>query len=307
MKLVYLTYIILILSVQCTNTQNRNKKKKIHKQQQAIYVNSLCRDKNCCADNDKCKLTCNEVFLDSSPTIIRKCNGLNYKAVQKLQALYLSLKTPIIEDLERLDLTTDFRLLLNIDFTVWVKIIKNATIEESKDILIWFVTNRDVIQELLRIPESEQNIILYELLASIGNRELPNSAEEGLITKISFNYNLFQYILQENNNELLQITHQMIKNTLCSSEYEGEGSKELCVLRVYCRERKDESDQYVHSTELRKSLSIRIQDKTFFSYIEKDILAGYNKSVFKKPEISDYVCLSACNSNSLRGCDTLAE
>ena len=265
---------------------------------------SVCTGKECCSEHKSCTRICDQIFYNSGDKIRKQCRFLPQNIVTGLKELVLVLRSPILDDLERLDLSQEFRLLLALDYRAWIRIIKAYNINEARALLVWLAKNQEPVDELLQLKVEIRNEILYEALASAGDRTLAGPVEEGLFKKISFDKSFFQYMISEHNYDLLQITHKMIKDDLCDVHYAGDGQTELCILRIYCKERPKLDDQYVHSEDLRNEMARNINDEQFFNYVEKEVLhAGLGtRSFYTGPVMNNQVCLSVCNDNN-RGCE----
>lgn len=304
MRLFFFVYIFLFLFINCSpkpiffGVKDNNNKITFKTE----YADVSCQGSHCCSESESCVRTCNNIFYTSDSITINRCYSLPQESVKKIKYLILTIRSPIVEDLERLYLKEEFRLLLNLDFLVFVDIIKQYNINEAKELLVWFAKSQKLVNELLIIPLEVRNEIIYEALASVGDRALYSSVEEGLITKISFNDSFFQYIIKERNYDLLQITHQMIKDDLCTSQFTGEGQTELCVLRVYCRERRNTDDKYAHSERLRNEIARNIKDEEYYNYIEKNVLYSVRNGFLRGKIMNNQVCQSACNDGN-RGCE----
>ena len=263
---------------------------------------SLCEGDECCSEHRECKRNCNQIFYKSKSNVKEKCFILPKQIVDRLSSLMAIFKSPIVEDLIRLNLKQEFRLLLALDYRVLVRIAQSYDVNTARDILIWFAENQEPVTELLQLKKPARSKILYELLASAGDRTKPGPVEEGLSQNTSFDKSFFELIIINSNYDLLQITHDMIKDTLCSSsEYAGESQTELCVLRIYCKEKYQQADSYIHSEDLRNQMAKYIEDKSFFNYVEKEVLyTGLRVSV-TEPIINNQVCSNVCHDYS-KGC-----
>ena len=263
---------------------------------------TVCTGEECCSEHKSCTRICDQIFYNSDDKVIKKCRSLPQNIVLRLEDLMLVLKNPLVDDLKRLDLNEDFRLLLALDYQAWVRVIKSYKVDEAREILIWMVDQKDLVEELLKLKVESKNEIVYEMLASAGDRTRPGPVEEGLSQKISFDKTFLQLLISHSNYDLLQITHEMIREDLCSVQYGGDSQTELCILRIYCKEKTNLDDTYVHPEDLRNEIARNIIDKELFEYVEKKILhAGLGVS-FKDPIMNNQVCFVACN-DSTRGCE----
>ena len=262
----------------------------------------LCEGDECCSEHKECKRTCNQIFYKSKVAVKEKCRTLPQDIVQRLSALVAIFKSPIVGDLIRLNLKQEFRLLLALDYRVFVHIFQSYDINTARDVLIWFAENHEPVAELFKLKPKSRSKLLYELLAGAGDRTKPGPVEEGLSQNTSFDKSFFELIMINSNYVLLQMTHDMIKNTLCSSlEYAGESQTELCVLRIYCKERYQQADNYIHSEDLRNEMAKYIEDKNFFNYIEKEVLYTGLEVTMMEPIINNQVCSNVCHDYN-KGC-----
>ncbi len=263
---------------------------------------SFCEGDECCSEHKECRRSCNQVFYKSNDSVKEKCRILPRKIVENLEDLVAILKSPIVEDLDRLNLKQEFRLLLALDYRVFVRIIQAYQISTARDLLIWLAENHEPADELARLKKSHQQKILYEALASAGDRSKVGPVEEGLSQKISFDKSFFELIVANSNYGLLQIVHEMIKDNLCSaSQYAGESQTELCVLRIYCKEKYEQQDNYIHSEDLRNDMARNIDDESFFKYVEKEILHTGLRVAITEPVINNRVCFNVCHDHN-KGC-----
>ena len=309
MKLyIFIGFLSLLFFVHCSQSPvpgNRSSEEiadAIKKSENRIV--SLCEGKDCCSENKDCRRQCDQVFYKSADRVRKKCRSLPKGIVHSLYDLLEIFQSPLKEDLERLDLSQDFRLLLAMDYQVLVRVIKAYTVDEGQEILIWLAENQRPVEELLQLSKEAQNEIIYESLASAGDRTLPGPVEEGLSKKISFDKSFFELMVSRSNYDLLQVTHNMIKEDLCTIQYAGESQTELCALRIYCKERTNRDNEYVHSEDLRNEIARNIDDKDFFNYIQDRILhihTGLGVQ-FHEPIMNNQVCFVSCNDNN-RGCE----
>ncbi len=265
-------------------------------------VSYICKGKQCCSEHKECARKCNQMFYKSGKKIRNTCRSLPQDVVNRLEELILALRSALIEDLERLELNQEFRLLLALDYHVWIDIIQNYTVDEARELLIWMAANDEPVSELLQLEEEVRYEILYEVLASAGDRTRPGPVEEGLAGKISFDRSFFQLLVYHSNYDLLQITHEMMRENLCSLNYGGENQIEICMLRVYCKEQPERDGQYLHSEDLRNEMARNIQDEEFFDYVEKHVLSAGLGVNFPDPILNNQVCFMVCN-DSRRGCE----
>lgn len=300
MRLIFVAcFIALLFFVQCSpRPTGRTPKDIADAVKTDDRVLPFCTGDECCSEHSKCVRICDQIFYKSEDKVIKRCEGLPEDIVLRLEELLLVLKNPLKDDLDRLDLSEDFRLLLALDYQVWVRTIQDYEIDEARDFLVWASGDRKLVEELLKLKLESRNEIMHELLTSVGGRENPGPVEEGLSKKISIDESFFQQLVSYNNYDMLQITHDMIRN-LCSAE--GTSQVELCILRIYCKEKIKLAGQYVHSEDLRNEIARNIKDQELFKYIEKEILHAGLGVNFSEPIMNNQVCHVAC-SDSIRGC-----
>ncbi len=266
-------------------------------------VSYTCKEEDCCSENKDCVRKCDQIFYQSKNKKVRNsCRSLPKDVVTRLEELILVLRSSLVEDLERLDLSQEFRLLLALDYHIWLSIIKNHTVDEARELLIWMAKDNESVVELLKLKSEVRSEILYEALSSAGDRTRPGSVEEGLAGKVSFDQSFFQLLIYHSNYDLLQVTHEMMKENLCAVQYGGENQIELCMLRIYCKERPDRDGEYVHSEDLRNAIARNIKDKEFFNYVEKKVLRAGLGVRFPEPILNNQVCFIVCN-DSKKGCE----
>ena len=267
-------------------------------------VQSFCTGDECCSEHKKCVRACNQIFSQSHSKVRKRCQVLPAETINYLEDLMLVLKNPLPEDLEKLNLDRALRLLLALDYQVWVRTIKSSyTVDQARGVLMWLSTSKDMVEELMLLEKESRSEIMYEILAAAGDPTKPGPVEEGLAQKISFDQSFLQSMVSRSNYGLLQITHDMIRDDLCGIDYGGESQTELCILRIYCKEKFNQDNQYVHSEDLRNEIVRNIQDEDFFNYIDKSILRIHSQ--FKSgddPIMNNQVCLIACNDSN-RGCE----
>jgi len=264
-----------------------------------------CKGVECCSEDKECVYECDGLFSKSHNKIRKLCKGLSQETVRKLKSLIILLSTPDLRDLFRVSPNPGLRLLLALDYQSWVRIINSYTVSEAQNVLIWLANNSSVTDELSLLSKRDRvasNEIIHALLTSAGDRNVSGSVEIGLSQKINFEQSFFQLLIENANYELLQMTHNMIKEQLCSVKYFGGGQSELCMLRVYCKKKKNLSSVYVHSTELRNEISRHIIDKELFEYIADDILFSGSGLEVTDLRMTDGVCDIAC-ADSNRGCE----
>ena len=267
-------------------------------------VQSFCEGDECCSEHKKCVRACNHIFSQSHSKVRKRCQVLPADTITYLEDLMLVLRTPLPEDLEKLDLDRELRLLLALDYQVWVRIIKNSyTVDQARGVLMWLANSKDMVEEFMLLKKESRNEIMYELLAAAGDPTKPGPVEEGLAQKISFNQSFLQLTVSRSNYGLLQITHDMIRDDLCGIDYGGESQTELCILRIYCKEKPNQDNQYVHSEDLRNEIVRNIEDEDFFNYIDKEVRRIHsNFKAGDDPIMNNQVCLIACNDGN-RGCE----
>ena len=264
---------------------------------------SICAGDECCKEHKECVRTCNHLFSRSDREVRNKCKALPKDAVTGLDELIDVFVSPVLDDLDRLDLTEEFRLLMALDYHALVKIIQTYDVDDARLLLIWFAENDEPVQELLRLSMSAQKEIVAEMLTGAGDRNRPGPIEEGLSRLISFDRSFFQLLIANANYDLLQVTHEMIKEDLCSAaQYGGHSQTELCILRIYCKEKENRNNEYVHPEDVRNEMARNIDDEELFSYIERDILRTGLGVGLHKPRMNNDVCFAAC-SDSSRGCE----
>lgn len=262
---------------------------------------SVCKGEECCSEHTKCVRICDQIFYKSDDKVIKRCRSLPRDIVYRLEDLMLILNSPLMSDLKRLDLSEDFRLLLALDYQAWVRVIKTYTVNKARDMLIWMADQKDLVEELLKLKVESRNEIVYEMLASAGDRTRPGPVEEGLSQKISFDETFFQLLISHSNYDMLQITHEVIRE-FCSAQYGGDSQTDLCVLRIYCKEKTNRDNEYVHPEDLRNTIARRIRDKALFDYIEKRILRAGLGVNFVDPIMNNQICFVACNDSN-RSCE----
>ena len=267
------------------------------------HIPNVCTGDECCSEHKSCTRICDQMFYKSESKIRKKCRVLPRDVVQRLSELMIVLKSPLHDDLEYLDLSEDFRLLLALDYQVWARTIQTYTLDDAREFLVWASSSRRLVEELLKLKVEARNELMYELLASAGGRDRPGPVEEGLSQKISFDQSLFQLLISYANYDMLQITHDMIREDLCSVQYGGDSQTELCILRIYCKEKTNRDDVYVHSEDLRNAIARNVRDEELFNYVKKHILnAGLVRVRFTEPIMNNQVCFVACNDSN-RGCE----
>ena len=263
---------------------------------------SLCKGDECCSEHKSCKRVCHQIFYKSKKAVKEKCAILPKRIVDRLESLVTILKSPIVEDLIRLNLKQEFRLLLALDYRVFVRIIEAYNINTARDVLIWLAENHEPVDEMEQLAPSSRSEILYELLAGAGDKTKPGPVEEGLSQNTSFDKSFFELIMVNSNYDLLQMTHEMIKNNLCSSShYAGESQTELCVLRIYCKEKYQQTNSYIHSEDLRNAMAGQIEDESFFDYVETEVLRTGLGIAVTEPIINNQVCSHVCHDYN-KGC-----
>ena len=261
-----------------------------------------CLGSNCCSRSNECVTICRKVFSRSGPAVINRCKTLPYHEVENIQDLWLNIRRPFIEDLRRINVTESFRLVLALDYTVFVFLFKNLyRRNDARRFLVWLAEEDYLATELMALQKEQQRDFLYELLATAGDRDSPGPVEEGLATKIEFGRSFFEMIVEVNlNTNLLNITHDIIKSDLCGL-YGASTQQALCVLRIYCRT--DFNDNaYVHSEDLRGEIARRIDDPDFFKFVRQNVYYGGATSILT-PNLNNTVCDFICNQNNMRGCE----
>ena len=266
------------------------------------HIPNVCTGDECCSEHKSCTRICDQMFYKSESKIRKKCRALPRDAVQRLDELMIVLKSPLQDDLKYLDLSEDFRLLLALDYQVWARTIQAYTVDDAREFLVWASGSRRLVEELLKLKIEARNELIYELLASAGGRDRPGPVEEGLSRKISFDQSLFQLLISYANYDMLQVTHDMIREDLCSVQYGGDSQTELCILRIYCKEKTNRDDVYVHSEDLRNAIARNVRDEELFNYVEKQILNAGLGVRFTEPIMNNQVCFVACNDSN-RGCE----
>ena len=303
-KLVLFSFFVWAVLVQCSapTTGVHTPEAIAEGVQSGEGAQSFCEGDECCSEHKECRRSCNRIFYKSNDSVKEKCRILPREIVDNLEELVSILKSPIVEDLTRLNLKQEFRLLLALDYRVFVRTIQSYQISTARDILIWFAENHEPVDELARLKTSHQHKILYETLASAGDRSKVGPVEEGLSQKISFDKSFFELIVAHSNYDLLQMIHEMIKENLCSaSQYAGESQTELCILRIYCKEKYQQQDNYIHSEDLRNEMARNIDDEDFFKYVEKEILHTGLRVAITEPVINNRVCFNVCHDHN-KGC-----
>lgn len=264
-----------------------------------------CEGSNCCSRYNDCRRMCNNIFYLSrheiEAEVKRKCQALYRPIVMDLEDIVDLLKDPKANILTLVDVREEFRLLLALDYEVWVRLIRNYKIDDARQALIWLAQDLNVAKELNRLDMLARNEILYELLAAAGDRTKPGAVEEGLSQKISFNETFFQHLVSNRNDEMLQMTHDMIRNGLCRLEQSGSNYIELCILRIYCRERITSNSEYIHPESLRDEIAERIEDEELFDYIIDEYYRT-GRYEYIRPTMNDNVCGYACDDSN-RGCE----
>ena len=263
---------------------------------------SLCEDDKCCSEHKDCRRVCRQIFYKSKDLVKNTCLALPKQIVDRLSYIVDILKSPIVEDLIRLDLKQEFRLLLALDYRVFLRIIRSYNVNTARDMLIWLAENKEPVDELLQLEKSVRSKILYEILAGAGDRTKHGPVEEGLSQNASFDKSFFELLMEYSNYDLLQMTHEMIKNDLCSaSQYASESQTELCILRIYCAEKYQSDNDYIHSEDLRNKMALYINDKSFFDYIENQVLHTGLEITMTEPIINNQVCFHVCHDHN-KGC-----
>ena len=263
---------------------------------------STCTGEECCSAHKDCKRTCDQIFYKSDSHVRKVCKSLPEELVIDLKELVSVLRVPLFETLDALSLTEEFRLLLALDYEVLVRIIKAYNINSARSLLIWLADNHDSTEELLLLKDTERYEIMYELLASAGDREHSGAVEKGLAKNISVEHSFFHLVVSNNNYDMLQITHEMIREDLCAPRYSGTSQKELCILRIYCKEKKNRPDEYVHSEDLRNEMARNIKDEEFLHYIERNILHTGLRVRMSEPIMNNGVCRFVCRDKN-RSCE----
>lgn len=261
-----------------------------------------CVRGECCSESRECERICENTFNQFLPAIDR-CRTLPQQLVFDIENLVRALENPIVQDLRRANVRTDFRRLLALDYVVLLDIVERYRIDNARELLLWFAEEDEVADELLRLRREDRNEIMYGLLASAGDRNVPGAAENGLARNISFDETFFSLLVRYFNNSMLQIVHDMIRGEMCAPQFGGGKKAELCILRIYCRERRGLDNEYVHSEDLRRFISLRLEDKQFFDYIRQEV---YNSALddfnLSQPLMNDMTCQIVCN-DTFRGCE----
>ena len=301
-----LTAALLLILVQCANDKKRGKYSAKELADMVISNKHSsafsCRDSYCCSQSRECERVCNNIFYHSPNSVKKRCTNLNREIVFDLESVVKLLKNPLAEDLRYIDTREEFRLLLALDYHAWVWIIQHYQVSSAKQILIWLAEEKNLADELNKLTAEARNIILYELLASAGDKRKPGPVEEGLAQKISFTHTFLQHLVSNRNNKMLQMTHNMIRDDLCRFHNASSSNIELCILRIYCRERPQSNGDYVHSENLRNEIARRIEDDSLFRYVVDEIYLGGGVGVYIEPTLSNSVCEYACDTSS-RGCE----
>ena len=265
-------------------------------------VISFCTGEECCSKHQECTRICDRLFFKSEKQVKKQCRSLPKDTVKEIDNIVPVLQSPVLSALEYLDLSEEFRLLLALDYQVLVRIIKDYTLDRALTFTHWFAANKEPSAELLLLKDSARNEIIYEMLASAGDRNLHGPVEKALAKNISFDKSFFQLIISHSNYDLLQMSHEMIKADICSVQYIGTSKTELCVLRIYCKEKKGQNNEYVHSEDLRNEMARNITDEEFFKYVEKEVLYTGLGISFTEPIMNNQVCTTVCNDVQ-RGCE----
>ena len=303
MKLLFVTCFISLFFIQCSPRPTGSTSKDIADAvKSGDFIPSVCTGSECCSEHKSCIRICDQIFYKSEGKVRKKCQALPQDVVQRLEELMLVLKNPLQDDLGYLDLSEDFRLLLALDYQVWARTIQTYTVDDAREFLIWASSNRRLVEELLKLKVEARNELVYEMLASAGGRDRPGPIEEGLSRKISFDQSFFQLLVSYSNYDMLQITHDMIREDLCSVQYGGDSQTELCMLRIYCKEKINQDDSYVHSEDLRNEIARNVKDEELFDYVEKEILHAGLGVRFTEPIMNNQVCFIACNDSN-RSCE----
>ncbi len=261
---------------------------------------TFCKGDECCSEHKDCTRICSKIFYKSDKNVKKQCRSLPKDSVTNMEKLLRYLRSPVLASLEYLNVSEEFRLLLALDYKVLVRIVKAYTVDEARILLHYFGANTEPSAELLLLPEEARNEIIYEALSSAGDRSLHGSVEKGLARKISFDQSFFQLMIGDSNYDILQITHEMIKEDICSVQYVGSSHTENCVLRIYCKEKA--RDEYTHSEDLRNEMARNIKDEDFFKYVEEHILHADLGIRFTEPTINNDVCRAVCNDGN-RSCE----
>ncbi len=329
---------VIFGGMQCSGRIPRGSQsaRKIADQVQTFTVEDFpsCSGAECCAEDRRCLKMCHTIFQFSEevprnarpglgvPTsnlpqytppsadeVSRnraardRCKVLPKQTVQDLDNLVKGLTVPIIQDLRWIDVSQEFHLLLAIDPYVLIRLVKNYRMDYARELLFWFAEENLVARELLMIEKKHRSELMYELLASAGDRTLPGPVENGLARHVSFNQTFFQLLVRYQNNEMIQITHNMIREDMCRHTY-GSGRKiGLCILRIYCREERGIDNQYVHPESIRNNLIFRIEDDELFKYLRTEIYnSSLDQSNLTQLLLDDNVCQRVCN-DTYRGCE----
>ena len=309
MQLFFLTgFISLLLFVYCSpppsGKYNTTRDVADAVRSEGTATLSFCTGKECCSEHKSCTRMCNQILYnsdDDDEAIRKKCHSLPKEIVVRLEELTRILKSPSEDDMNYIDLSEEFSLLLALDYRIWVELIRSYEVDEARELLIWMAKNGDVAKELLELKEEARNEIIFEILASAGDRNQSGHGpvESGLTHKISFDQSFFQLLISHSNYDILQITHNMIRKDLCA--YGASSETEICLLRIYCKEKSNANNQYVHSEDLRNEIARNIQDEDLFNYVEREVLGAGFGLPFTEPIMNNQVCFITCNDDH-KGC-----
>lgn len=274
-----------------------------------LYDTSVpaCSEKvPCCSDTYECKKMCERMFQISHDRIQEQCQAMPKKVVEELEYFFrVLLLQPRVDELYRQEIKEQLMLIMTLDYNVLVDVIKGYTVDEAHQMLHWFAREKFVAELLLKLRPEVRNEIMYELFSSAGNRIIPNSVERGLAQKVSFTQSFFEVLLSYNNDRILKITHDMIRDKFCYLHESGDTDQELCVLKIYCSKNQDEvsgDSLYIHSETTRNEIVVRLEDEDFYKYIYEHVLqTGFGVELLK-PVIDDTVCYNVCKDNQ-KGCN----
>ncbi len=266
----------------------------------------VCVDKvPCCKDQRECKKMCDRMFENSPRQIKDKCHSFPRPVVDDLDNFFkILLKRPRGDELARVVVEDELFLILTLDYNILVDIIKDYSVDDAHQMLIWFARESFVADLLMKLRPEVRNEIMYELFSSAGDRTLPESVEKGLSQKVSFDKSFFEIAISSHNDQIMQITHDMMKQDLCYIHNSGDTDHELCMLRIYCKENINAASDglYVHPETVRNEIVTRLEDEEFVNYIYEEVLqTGFGVSLLK-PIMDDTVCYTVCQ-HSLAGCE----
>ena len=302
-------FVLLYCSPRSTNRSELSSTANSEKDRYpADLLNQLpgCSGNDCCSEHRECQKLCENLFEHSEERkkITAQCELLPRDTVEKLDtSIQIILRHPRIDEITIAAIREQLQVILALDYYILIDLFMDYTIIDAKQMLIWFAEEKFVAEELSKLPSEYIYHTLYELLSSSGDRTLPDSVENGLSEKISFEETFFQLLIHYDNDKMLQMTHDMIRDRLCENYSPESDQNALCTLRIYCREIREKGTDgiSVHSEETRNLIAERLEDKLFFEYIAADALhVGFGVG-YLRPVINNQVCFNVCK-DIRKGC-----